>query len=62
MTRLPRAAKFSWKRANRVIQWTREFLDRVVPLERGSHADVTEYSVVPAGRRTLRLHVTPQQR
>ena len=51
-------AKFSWKRANRVIQWTREFLDRVVPLERGSHADVTEYTVVPAGRRTLRLHVT----
>lgn len=51
------SAKFDWKRANRVIQWSREFLDRVVPLEQGSHADATEYTVVPAGRRTLRLHV-----
>ncbi len=54
----PPAAKFDWPRATRVIEWTRKFLDRVVPLEQGSHLDVTEYTVVPAGRRTLRLHAT----
>lgn len=54
---LPRA-KFDWQRGRRVIQWAREFLDRVVPLEKSSHADVVEYTVVPAGRRTLRLHAT----
>ncbi len=54
----PPPAKFDWQRARRVIQWTRKFLDRVVPLEEGSHADVTAYTVVPAGRRTLRVHAT----
>ena len=53
----PAPQKFDWDRANRVIEWTRLFLDQIVPLESGSHVDAVEYSVVPAGRRTLQLHV-----
>ncbi len=53
----PAPKKFDWSRANRVIQWARRFLDRIAPLELGSHAEVTQYSIVPAGRRTLQLHV-----
>ncbi len=58
----PPPKKFNWARAERVILWAREFLDRVVPLEQGSHTDVAAYSVVPAGRRTLRLHVALKNR
>ncbi len=54
----PPPEKFDWQRAKRVIQWVRGFLDRVVPLEEGSHADVVQYAIVPAGRRTLRVHAT----
>ncbi|MGJ4095443.1 malate synthase G [Corynebacterium macclintockiae] len=32
-------------RGDKVIEWGREFLDRVVPLESGSHKDVTKYAV-----------------
>ncbi len=51
-------ARYDSKRGDRVIQWTRAFLDRVVPLKAGSHADATLYSVAPAGRRTLELKIT----
>ena len=54
----PPPEKFDWQRGKRVIQWVRDFLDRVVPLEDGSHADVVQYAIVPAGRRTLRVHAT----
>ncbi|PZP02074.1 MAG: malate synthase G [Corynebacterium urealyticum] len=32
-------------RGDKVIEWGREFLDRVIPLESGSHKDVTKYAV-----------------
>ncbi len=32
-------------RGDKVIEWGREFLDRVVPLESGSHKEVTKYAV-----------------
>ena len=50
--------KYDADRGERVIQWTRKFLDRVVPLQFGSHADVTSYFVAPAGHRTLELQVS----
>ena len=55
-------ARYDSKRGDRVIQWTRAFLDRVVPLKAGSHADATLYSVAPAGRRTLELKINSQRR
>lgn len=33
------------KRGQKVIEWGREFLDRVIPLATGSHKDVTQYSI-----------------
>ena len=33
------------KRGQKVIEWGREFLDRVIPLATGSHKDVTKYSI-----------------
>lgn len=33
-------------RGDRVIAWGRDFLDKVVPLLEGSHADVTSYDIV----------------
>ncbi|MDK7134814.1 malate synthase G, partial [Corynebacterium sp. UMB4614] len=41
-------------RGDKVIEWGREFLDRVVPLESGSHKDVTKYSVA-AGQLTATI-------
>lgn len=32
-------------RGDRVIEWAREFLDQVFPLETGSHKDVTRYGI-----------------
>ena len=32
-------------RGDKVIEWGREFLDRAVPLESGSHKDATKYSI-----------------
>ncbi len=40
-------------RGHRVIAWTRRFLDDVVPLADGSHADVAAYLVIDGG-----LHAT----
>ena len=51
-------ANYDPERGSRVIQWTRQFLDRVVPLQFGSHADATKYFVAPAGHRTLELIVS----
>lgn len=36
-------------RGDKVIEWCREFLDRVIPLQRGSHKDVTKYSIALGG-------------
>ena len=46
------------ERAARVIEWTRKFLDRNVPLNSGSHVQAVRYFVAPAGRRTLELKVS----
>ena len=51
-------ANYDPERGDRVIQWTRNFLDQVVPLQFGSHADAKKYFVAPAGHRTLELNVT----
>ncbi|GAC1592299.1 MAG: malate synthase G [Acidimicrobiales bacterium] len=41
----PPEGPYSEARGARVIAWAREFLDRAVPLETGSHADATRYHV-----------------
>lgn len=40
-----KGAGYNKVRGDKVIEWGREFLDRVVPLESGSHKDVTKYAV-----------------
>ncbi|WP_080791528.1 malate synthase G [Corynebacterium pacaense] len=40
-----RTAKYNPVRGERVIQWGREFLDAVVPLDGASHADVEKYNI-----------------
>ena len=42
---LPEPGPYDPARGARVVAWTRAFLDDVVPLEDGSHADVVRYSV-----------------
>jgi len=41
----PPAGPYDHKRGAAVIAWCRAFLDEVVPLARGSHADVTRYRI-----------------
>ena len=53
----PPPAKFDTQRAAKVIKWARDFLDRVMPLESGSHHDATKYTVAPAGQRSLEVVV-----
>jgi malate synthase len=49
---------FDTARAKQVIQWSAEFLDDAVPLATGSHADVSEYSLIGAGEsRTLGIEL-----
>ena len=40
-----KATGYNKVRGDKVVEWGREFLDRVIPLESGSHKDVTTYSV-----------------
>jgi malate synthase len=42
---LPEPGPYDPARGARVVAWTRAFLDDVVPLEDGSHADVVRYAV-----------------
>ena len=56
----PPPVQYDADRGARVIQWARDFLDRVVPLKSGSHAQASSYIVAPAGRRTLELKVSLQ--
>ncbi|MCH8550833.1 MAG: malate synthase G [Natronospirillum sp.] len=44
-----RGKVFNETRARRVIDWTHDFLDRSVPLDNGSHADVVEYRIDETG-------------
>ncbi|TGG94896.1 malate synthase G [Natronospirillum operosum] len=44
-----RGNAFNETRARRVIDWTHDFLDRSVPLAKGSHADVVAYRVDEVG-------------
>ncbi len=41
----PPAGPYDAERGSAVIAWCRAFLDDVLPLQRGSHADVTEYRI-----------------
>ncbi len=51
-------ARYDAQRGARVIQWTKDFLDRVIPLQFGSHSDAKRYFIAPAGLRTLELKVS----
>ncbi|MCU1491565.1 MAG: malate synthase [Acidimicrobiaceae bacterium] len=42
----PAGGSYDPERGARVVAWVRAFLDDVLPLERGSHADVTSYRAV----------------
>jgi malate synthase len=42
---LPQGSHYDPERGARVIAWGREFLDKTIPLEVGSHADVVTYVV-----------------
>src|SRR3954453_3942366 len=42
---LRRAGAYNARRGERVIKMAKDFLDRAVPLEEGSHAKVTEYAI-----------------
>lgn len=46
----PAAPGYDRVRGDAVIAWVRGFLDDVVPLDRGAHADVTAYHVDAEGR------------
>lgn len=43
---LPADSAYDAARGARVITWAKSYLDKVVPLAQGSHADVTGYSIV----------------
>ena len=45
------------KRGARVIEWARAFLNRVVPLDLGSHSDAVEYFVASVDGKILKLKV-----
>ena len=46
------------QRGQKVIEWGREFLDRVIPLATGSHKDVTQYSI-ESGELTAHINGEP---
>ena len=43
---LPLSAVYNAARGKRVIAWTKDYLDRVVPLAHGSHAKVDRYKII----------------
>ena len=43
---LPASQGYDTVRGGRVISWTKDYLDRVVPLAHGSHAEVDGYKIV----------------
>ena len=43
---LPLSAVYNVARGKRVIAWTEDYLDRVVPLAHGSHAKVDRYKII----------------
>ena len=43
---LPLSAVYNAARGKRVIAWTKDYLDRVVPLAQGSHAKVDRYKII----------------
>ena len=46
MGNLPLSAVYNAARGKRVIAWTKDYLDRVVPLAHGSHAKVDRYKII----------------
>ena len=43
---LPLSAVYNAARGERVVAWTKDYLDRVVPLAHGSHAKVDRYRII----------------